>query len=95
MFAVSIIQYTFTLSNKANDLKNTVMILSTQIQINAEFTNERNTTFIIDGKREIELNGKPITLVDSSLKGGNKGNYCNELNDLVSFLNEEKATQTK
>jgi len=71
------------------------MITTNQIQVNAEFTNQDNNTFIIDSIEQIELNGKNISLVNTSLKGGKKGNYKNELNDLVNFLNEEKATQTK
>tara|TARA_Y100001973_G_scaffold23676_1_gene35384 strand:- start:3168 stop:3353 length:186 start_codon:yes stop_codon:yes gene_type:complete len=46
----------------------------------------RNTIFIID---RIKIDKVGDTLVYTSIEGGEKGRYCNEIFDLLEFLNEQ------
>lgn len=59
------------------------MITITDITIGAKFQIQTGSIFIID---RIEN-----TTVHTSLEGGAKGNYKDDIADCVQFLNEEKA----
>lgn len=64
------------------------MITITDIKQGANFQTATGIIWIIDS---IEENTKYGTLVYTSMAHGSKGNYRNEINDCVAFLNEEKS----
>lgn len=63
------------------------MITETDIKEGARFRTDAGVIFIIDS---IEKNND-CTLVRTSMEHGAKGNYRNEIVDLVDFLNEEES----
>lgn len=63
------------------------MIDQKQITQGAKFKIESGSVFIITS---VETE-KDITIVRSMLEGGARDAYANELEDCISFLNEERA----
>lgn len=63
-------------------------IKASDVKEGVRFINPEGTIFIIDKVGKYDTGE---TAVESSLEGGKKGNYKNEIGDFVDFLNEEKA----
>ena len=67
-----------------------VGITESDIIEGVSFKNKSGTIFVID---KIELDPKFGKLVISSLLGGKKGNYRDEITDFIAFLNKEKVVK--
>ena len=67
-----------------------VGITESDIIEGVSFKNKSGTIFVID---KIELDPKFGKLVSSSLLGGKKGNYRDEITDFIAFLNKEKVVK--
>lgn len=65
----------------------TTQILKTDIVKDAKFKCDTGIIWIIDN---IENRGT-LTLVSTSMENGKKGNYRDDIETVVDFLNEEKA----
>lgn len=63
------------------------------IKEGARFSNADGTIFIIDKVSKMNWGVSEETVVESSLEGGKKGNYRDEINDFVAFLNEESSVK--
>jgi hypothetical protein len=69
-------------------LQNAGKITKNDIISGAKFKTSNGTIFIIDKVNEIK---DGYQAVESSIEGGQKGNYRDDINDLVIFLNEEQS----
>lgn len=71
-------------------MTNAKQITAEDIKVNAKFKCDTGIVWIIDALENHPTFG---ILISTSMEGGKKGNYRDVLEEVVSFLNEEKAIQ--
>lgn len=75
------------------------METNTQIHVadiipGARFRTAKGIVWIVDSVED-SITTPVMKLVRTSMEGGQKGNYCNEISDCVAFLNEQGAVSIK